>query len=231
MDRKILGRIYSRLIHKYFLNDLHLDLRLRAKQDTIDYIEAHLKDSVLCTNRARLIELCMQREREAGLNGLIMEFGVAGGVSTRIIAKNAEPRSVHGFDSFEGLPGDWSGTEARRGAYTQKGKLPRVPANVHLHKGWFNETLPGFLAQHPGPASFVNIDCDVYDSAKYVLDRLADRFRVGSVIMFDEYYNYPNWREHEYKAWQEFVKAHGIAYRYFFCTDRYHAGVQITKIG
>lgn len=231
MDKKILGRIYSRLIHKYFLNDLHMDLRLRAKKDTVDYIEANLKNALLASNRPRLIELCMQREKEAGLNGLILEFGVAGGVSTRLIAKNASPRTVHGFDSFEGLPGDWSGTADRKGSYTQHGRLPQVPANVQLHKGWFDQTLPGFLAANPGPASFVNIDCDVYDSTKYVLDQLADRFRVGSVIMFDEYYNYPNWREHEYKAWQEFVKARGIAYRYFFSVDRYHVGVQITKIG
>jgi hypothetical protein len=59
---------------------------------------------------------------------------------------------------------------------------------------------------------------------------LVGRFRVGTVIHFDEYYNYPNWREHEYKAWQELVQAHGIEYRYFFSVDRYHAAVQITKM-
>jgi hypothetical protein len=50
--------------------------------------------------------------------------------------------------------------------------------------------------------------------------------------MFDEYYNYPNWREHEYRAWQEFVAARKIKYRYTgFSTMRYHAAVQITAIG
>ena len=48
MDKRILGRIYSRLIHKYFLNDMYLDLRVRAKKDTVDYIEANLKDAMLC---------------------------------------------------------------------------------------------------------------------------------------------------------------------------------------
>jgi predicted O-methyltransferase YrrM len=232
MDKRILGRAYSRLIHKYFLNDMYFDLRLRAKKDSVDYIEAHLSEAMLCSGRRPLIDLCARREKEANLNGLILEFGVAGGVSTRIIAANAEPRTVHGFDSFEGLPGDWSGTHEQKGRYTQHGKLPRVPKNVQLHAGWFDQTLPGFLARSPGPVSFINIDCDVYDSTIYVLNQLADRFRVGSVIMFDEYYNYPNWREHEYKAWQEFVTARGISYRYIgFSTMRYHAAVQITKIG
>jgi hypothetical protein len=231
MDKKILGRIYSRVIHKYFLNDLHMELRVRARKDTVDYIESHLATALLARNRPKLLELCMQREKEAGLNGLILEFGVAGGVTARIIGANAAPRTVHGFDSFEGLPGDWAGTADRKGSYTQHGKLPQVPANVKLHKGWFDQTLPGFLAQNPGPLSFVNMDADVYDSTKYVLDQLVSRFRVGTVIHFDEYYNYPNWREHEYKAWQEIVKQHAIEYRYFFSVDRYHVGVQITKIG
>ena len=117
------------------------------------------------------------------LNGLILEFGVAGGTSTRIIAKNAEPRTVHGFDSFEGLPGDWSGTHEQKGRYSQHGKLPRVPNNVKIHKGWVDQTLPGFLVANPGPVSFVNIDCDVYDSTIYVLDQLADRMRVGTLIV------------------------------------------------
>ena len=52
------------------------------------------------------------------------------------------------------------------------------------------------------------------------------------MIMFDEYYNYPNWREHEYKAWQEIVAARKITYRYIgFSTMRYHAAVQVTAVG
>jgi hypothetical protein len=59
MDNRILGRAYSRLIHKYFLNDLYLDLRARAKKETVDYIEAHIKDAMLVQGRAPLIDLCM----------------------------------------------------------------------------------------------------------------------------------------------------------------------------
>jgi hypothetical protein len=31
--------------------------------------------------------------------------------------------------------------------------MPQVPAHVTLIKAWFNETLPGFLAAHPGKVS------------------------------------------------------------------------------
>lgn len=232
MDKRILGRAYTRLIHKYFLNDMYLDLRMRAKADTVDYIEANLKDAMLTNGRKPLIDLCMRREKEAGINGLLLEFGVSWGASIRVIASHAGGRPVHGFDSFEGLPEDWTGTHEQKGRYTVQGKLPRVQSNVTLHKGWFDAVLPGFLAANAGPVSFVNIDCDTYGSSKYVLDQLRDRFRVGSVILFDEYYNYPNWREHEFKAWQEFVKEHDMDYRYVgFSSTRYHAAVQITRIG
>jgi predicted O-methyltransferase YrrM len=232
MDKRILGRAYSRLIHKYFLNDLYLDLRARAKKETVDYIEAHIKDAMLVQGRAPLIDLCMRHEREAGLNGLILEFGVAAGVSTRLIAKSIGTRTLHGFDSFEGLPGDWTGTFEQKGRFSQRGKLPKVPANVQLHKGWFDQTLPGFLTRNPGPVSFINVDCDAYESTNYLLNQLADRIVPGTVIMFDEYYNYPNWREHEYKAWQELVAARKLTYRYAgFSTMRNHAAVQVTAVG
>ena len=46
--------------------------------------------------------------------------------------------------------------------------------------------------------------------------------------MFDEYYNYPNWREHEFKAFREFVDEAGLAYKYVgFSTLQGQAAVQI----
>jgi hypothetical protein len=34
------------------------------------------------------------------------------------------------------------------------------------------------------------------------------------VILFDEYYNFPRWQEHEFKAFQEFVAKSGVEYEY-----------------
>ena len=36
----------------------------------------------------------------------------------------------------------------------------------------------------------------------------------GTVILFDEYFNFPNWERHEFKAFQEFVENYGIKYTY-----------------
>lgn len=93
-----------------------------------------------------------------------------------------------------------------------------MPNGVHLHRGWFEETLPRFLQATPGPVRLAHIDCDIYQSTRTVLDLLAGRLVSGSVIVFDEYHSYAQWRDHEFKAFQEFVAARGIAYAYIGST-------------
>ena len=76
------------------------------------------------------------------------------------------------------------------------------------------------------------MDCDLYSSTMTVLNGLKDRLQIGTVISFDEYLNYPGWREHEYKAWQEFVAANNIEYDYIaFGASNGPATVVIRKIG
>ena len=146
--------------------------------------------------------------------GLVLEFGVFKGQSINQIAAVIPDREIHGFDSFEGLPENWSGYNVTTAAFDQQGKLPNVKENVKLHKGWFNESLPPFLEEHPGPAAFIHVDCDIYSSTKILLGELAGRIQAGTVIVFDEYHNYPYWREHEYKAFNEFCAEHDVEYEY-----------------
>lgn len=142
--------------------------------------------------------------------GLILEFGVASGRTIRHLASHTG-RSIHGFDSFEGLPETWR-TGFAKGAFRQS--LPPVPGNVSLHKGLFTETLPAFLAATHGFVDLLHVDCDLYSSTAFLLDALGDRIRAGTVIVFDEYLNYPGWRMHEHRAFREFVAKTGHSYRY-----------------
>ena len=112
------------------------------------------------------------------------------------------------------MPESWHGFSLGQEAFSLKGKLPRVPANVRLHRGWFDQSLPPWLAENPGPVAFIHVDCDLYSSTKTIFDLLADRMVPGTIILFDEYFNYPNWEQHEYRALQEFVKTRGITYSY-----------------
>jgi len=150
---------------------------------------------------------------QAPLDGLIMECGVFSGHSISIIAGERPAQTVFGFDSFEGLPEHWRpGFDA--GTFRLPG-LPQVPDNVRLIPGWFDRTLPAFLDQHPdSPVGFLHVDCDLYSSTQTVLTQLKDRFRPGTVIVFDEYLNYPGWQQHEHKAFGEFIASSRRAYEW-----------------
>lgn len=135
----------------------------------------------------------------APANGLFLEFGVASGRTITHLA-NVNSSPFYGFDSFEGLPEIWR-SDYDKGAFAQA--VPAVPVNVTLIKGWFDKTLPEFLETHSGPVSFLHVDCDLYSSTKTIFAALRDRLAPGAIIVFDEYWNYPGWREHEYKAFEE----------------------------
>lgn len=145
------------------------------------------------------------------IDGLVLEFGVASGRTLRQIATASSARPVYGFDVFTGLPEDWR-TGFARGMFAQR-QLPDVPGAT-LIEGLFQDTLPAFLAEHPGPVAFLHLDADLYSSTKTVLDLLGHRLVQGSVVVLDEYFNYPGWRDGEFRAWAEYVERTGIRFRY-----------------
>jgi hypothetical protein len=218
------ARIYRKLLHSFYANDLWIDLRLHAKRETVDYIIANMQEAMVRQDRLDLLGFALSR---APAEGLVLEFGVEKGASLRHLA-SLTGRTVHGFDSFEGLPGDWSGTKEAAGAFSLRGRLPRVPDNTRLHVGWFDRTLPEFLGQEPAACALIHVDCDIYSSTATIFSGLRERIQPGTVIVFDEYFNYPGWRQHEYKAFQEFIAQAGLRYRYLgFAAEKGHVAVII----
>lgn len=142
--------------------------------------------------------------------GYVVEFGVAGGISLGIISKQAEKlvptRKVFGFDSFEGLPEEWSPNPHlvfAKGCFSYD--PPDVRDNVELIKGWFEDTIPVWKEVHFGPVAFLHIDSDLYSSCATILTELNDQIVPGTIILFDELINYMNWEEGEWKALQEWL--------------------------
>jgi hypothetical protein len=77
----------------------------------------------------------------------------------------------------------------------------------------------------------VNVDCDIYSSTKTVLDLLAPRMQVGTVIIFDEYIGNAHWREDEFKAFQEAVATYGWKYEYLcFSFFTKQVAVKLTSV-
>lgn len=142
--------------------------------------------------------------------GMILEFGVAAGNTLRILAEHRGERELYGFDSFEGLPEDWR-TGFPKGFFKME---PPEVEGAELVIGTFEATLPGFAQAHDGPVAFIHADGDMYSSTKTILDNLEDRLVPGVIIQFDEFFNYPGWEHHEYRAWKEFVDRTGIDFEY-----------------
>ena len=188
-------------------------LQQHATSDSAQYVYEHLAGALLFPTREELWDHAVDQVRGMGN---FAEFGVHEGHSIRHLATKIKDKgwSIYGFDSFEGLREDWSGTTMRKGYFSVAGSLPPVPDNVTLIKGWFDETLPEFMRLHSEDFAFLHIDVDTYEAARTVLTLVGNRIKPGTVIVFDEYHNYPGWRHGEWKAWKEFVEKNGIRYRY-----------------
>jgi hypothetical protein len=162
--------------------------------------------------------------------GQVLEFGVATGRTLNHWARAFPNNIAVGFDGFQGLPENWT-SRMRRGFFARD-SLPSVRSNCHLVVGWFDNTLPKFVKQNPKPVALLHIDSDLYSSAVTILENLRNQITVGTIIVFDEYINYPGWQLDEFKAWQEFVAKYNVKYEYIARVSKHQkVAVRVEHIG
>lgn len=140
------------------------------------------------------------------LDGLFMEFGVYEGRTLTHLARSNPDKTFYGFDVFTtGLPETWFCVS--KGGFA----LPAVPVfeekNIELVVGLYEDSLPSFEKK---TVAFMHIDCDLYSSTKTVFTHFADHIVSGTVIVFDEYYNYAGYQDHEYKAFAELLSERNL---------------------
>lgn len=192
--------------------DIRKMARLVSGYESARYYMEHMDGATLLNNTRQFYKWSLQQRR---IRGLALEFGVASGRTLTTIAQASPDQTVYGFDSFKGLPEAWKFGRGE-GAFARSAPPP-VPANAELVIGWFSDTLPGFVAAHPEPVSYLHVDCDLYSSTMDILRNLGPHIAPGTIVAFNEYFNYPGWRNHEHKAWLEWVRAAGATYRYIGC--------------
>jgi O-methyltransferase len=127
------------------------------------------------------------------------------------------------FDSFQGLPSptgiDTQSQDFVEGKFAcseEDFKRNVAQQGVPLERittvpGWFNHTANAdtFKKHRIQQAAIVNIDCDLYESTKDVLAGITPLLVDGTVIIFDDWYNYrgnPNLGEQ--RACKEWLAAH-----------------------
>lgn len=138
---------------------------------------------------------------------LLLEFGVFNGYSIHHFAEiNRNPASKFiGFDSFEGLPEDWT-PKCPKGTFSQSGQLPEVrDSRITFVKGWFSDTLIPQLHdidRHNG-ITVCHFDADLYSSTLFCLTTLLQRFS-HFYFIFDEFAG------HEARALCDVMQAYPI---------------------
>ena len=205
--------------------DVWTALEKEAAQSSAELVRTCMHSLVLSTDPQQTLRDALAA---APQEGMALEFGVATGSTLRVIAEARPSSQVFGFDSFDGLPEHWRlGYPA--GEFAQE---PPEVEGAELVVGLFSDTLPGFLDAHPGPVAFVHVDCDLYRSTVTVLEHLAPRLVPGTVVLFDEYFNFPGWQEHEHRAWTEHCERTGLGFEYGGLTmDDEQVWVRVTRLG
>jgi len=175
-----------------------------------EYARVHMRKARRFGSKFELLEFGLS---QAPRNGACMEFGVFEGTTINHLAKLLPDRRVFGFDSFKGLPENWTqGTPKGTFALDRR---PVVRDNVTLIEGLFDRSLPPFRENFgDGELSLIHIDCDLYSSTQAVFANIGYLVKPGVVIVFDEYFNYPDWQSHEHKAFREFAESKDISYEY-----------------
>ncbi|MEM4134581.1 MAG: class I SAM-dependent methyltransferase [Candidatus Micrarchaeia archaeon] len=188
-----------------------------AQKQTIEYIYTNMSKAICIVDHEQFLRYCLS---QCKTTGDIFEFGVYTGYTINFFA-NLEPETdIYGFDSFEGLPEDWNGYHYFD--FNLNGEMPKVKPNVKLIKGWFSKSLPEFLKEYrKNDIKLIHVDCDLYSSTKTIFENLENYIKKDLIIIFDEYFNYPNFQLHEFKAFKEFVTKNNIKYQYIaYCGER-----------
>ena len=88
-----------------------------------EHFKEYLKSAVLLNSEnIRVHAINEANENDKDPNNYYLEFGVFSGSSINFFSKKIN-KKIYGFDSFEGLKEDWSGTTVIKGTFDLKKKF------------------------------------------------------------------------------------------------------------
>lgn len=236
----VLPEYYEKLDHLLATTTSHQtmlhfsDKPIETDASTVDYVREKMKYALGVESDADNIEfalsLALEKDKQLGGAGIFAEFGVGLGKSGNFIAQRIGNKILYGFDWYQGLPEDWRAPHFLKGTYALKPgvKIPPLPLekNIELVVGRFKDVLPTFVKEKNAPILFLHIDCDLYSSTKEIFNNIKDYVAEGTIIVFDEFFNYDGWQDHELRAFQEFIRETGFSFEYV-CYNKLHQQVTV----
>ena len=169
----------------------------------IKFFLACLKERRCLLQPIEAAQLMLALEAVNKIPGDIAEIGSFEGVSAKLLAATDRGRTLHIFDTFEGLPEP--GKKDSRGFYSGQYRASEAEVkkylqdfSVRIYKGFFPSTA-GPIADKT--FAFVHLDVDLYDSTKACLEFFYPRMASGGIILT---HDYAARDEGVYRAFQEF---------------------------
>jgi len=172
----------------------------------------HENNFYLTASPARTAKMLAHYElykKSLSLPGAIVECGVFKGASLmrfgvyRHLFETEASRKIIGFDIFGEFPDTayeddksrlkkfWE--EAGRESISKDGLMDalerqNISDNIELIAGDVHDTIPKYLKSHPElRISLLNLDTDVYEPAKCIMENLYERVVPGGIILLDDY--------------------------------------------
>lgn len=197
----------------------------------MQFVQTTLKSAIAMKSDAEILRFASDQVK---VDGLFIELGTYKGRSTNFLAALNPHKIIYTFDSYKGLPKSWDrgNLTASKGLFSwpEEEPLPHFLLNVELKMGWFSETLPRFVELQEEPIAFIHVDCDIYESCLEALNILGEKMVDGTLLLFDEFYNYPNYKNHEYRAFQEFLDKFSFSPEYLaFNENHEQVAVQLKR--
>lgn len=169
----------------YLLSRYHTGHRAEWLRDITRVNE----ERILLLNYGEACQILSALQATAHLPGDLAELGVAWGASAKLIASHSNGRTLHLFDTFDGLPAPSGVDSAKFSAGDFRSQLDDVENFLTGHSCQFYK---GFFPNTTGPAadrrfSFVHLDVDIYGSTLAGLEFFYPRLVRGGILISHDY--------------------------------------------
>lgn len=190
----------------------------------------------LSCDNSRIAKLVAQYELfklSIKIPGVIIECGVFKGISLlrfahfREILGVSELKTIVGFDTFDAFPEsrytpdnnllqqfvESAGSMSiGKNQLTEVLKGKGIDRNISLIEGDVSKTIPEFIRNNPElTISFLNLDVDLYEPSKVIIENLFPYLATGGILLLDDYKKFPG----ETKAADDYFRDKDIEIKRF----------------
>lgn len=204
----IIGRIISYIISKIVSRRKGVIIYFQdpERSEIIDLVRRIKNETEMLLEDNEAYQIFMLARNTEKIKGDIAEVGVYKGGSAKLISEAKGNRTLHLFDTFEGLP-DLTNidnpNQFHKGNYSArfeetKKYLKEYP-NIYFYKGFFPSSAGPIKNKR---FSFVHLDVDLHESTLNSLKFFYNRVNKGGIIISHNYIDTPGVR----KAFDDFFK-------------------------